>query len=628
MSNNKEFHPSGFKGEISQVHIMGDTRSKRMKSLSDEFPSQDMNLSDMARWAMHYLIHNLRKELDYEARFYIRPLSYPPAPTGYNSLSYPGEWETQIREIRKSKAPTGHDFITYGDTDVRMGLKFMYMRDMCDSKEGIDHEEGLRRRIRGYIREDGFVWVPPYHYMIEEYWKTGISVVSPWATGLVIINLVEFYKRTGDANAIEQARKMVMALYRLASWDTGRAYYEGGSGPWLNGKWISCSQGTIQHGAIRPIVHYWEITRDSESLDFALALADGMIDDLQPDLGDNRINKDGSFLGHSFCHLHAVWGIAYLGAMIRNPRYIEWAKRVYDFMVSQGSDFGWFPEMIGDQYGHTRSETCVVSDMVTLAALLAKAGYPGYWDHVERYVRNYIREAQFFVTPEFAVLYRSIHSDNTGRAEEGLRLLKEFEGGFVGAIRPNDWVIPTPTYWETPIPLPVIGHFEMDMMGCCSAGGMHALYTAWANAVTESAEGVFVNLSFNRESSQAKVVSFFPEQGRLTVVTRKETDFYLRPPSWTHRKEVKAYRNCKPVEPFWKGDYIKFSKAKEGEELTIIYPLISFTQKVTLPWLGNGSETSKDFNVKWVGNRVVGIEPGGRFLPMFTKVPRKLPAYP
>ncbi len=124
--------------------------------------------------------------------------------------------------------------------------------------------------------------------------------------------------------------------------------------------------------------------------------------------------------------------MARLGALTGNTRYLEWARKAYDWLMTQGTDWGWFPE----SPGVSNSETCATGDMVALAACLAGAGYTGYWDDVERFIRNYCREAQFFPIPEYEALYRSKHP-GASESAEGIRRVRDFKGGFVARLTPN-----------------------------------------------------------------------------------------------------------------------------------------------------------------------------------------------
>ncbi len=322
-----------------------------------------------------------------------------------------------------------------------------------------------------------------------------------------------------------------------------------------------------------------------------MAFADGMIAGLQENLGANRILDDGSFGGiNSHLHMRAVLGVARLGALTKNTRYLEWSRKVYDWLMTQGTDWGWFPESPGTP----NSETCATGDMVAMAACLAGAGHTRYWDDVERFVRNYCREAQFFPTPEYEALYRRVQTDPV-KAGEGIRRAGDFKGGFVARLMPNSLVYGP----------------SMNMMGCCPPEAMRALAIAWRNVVTETAEGVFVNLGFDRDAPQARVVSFAPSTGRLTVIARKAATFYLRPPSWAARDRVRAFRDSAEVASVWKGDYLVFERAAPGQELTIAWPLISFKQTVTA---GGGQ-----FTYEWLGNTVLSVDPPGKDLPLFRR---------
>jgi hypothetical protein len=583
------FRPSGLEGEISEAVELKRSRPSTIKLLAQEPPSRDLDLAKMARSAMNYLIRNPRPQLDYEPVFQIKPLACPPA-------------------------PLGHDPIVPGDTDCRMDWEFLYMRTMSGSQDGFDVEKGLRQRILKYVGKGDLAWVPPGHYMEGEVYRGGEvqgEVASTWATAKIILSLSETFSRTGDPKAKDLARRMFLGLRQLATWDQGRAYFEGGSGAWKDGKWVKPQQPTA---AVEPIVRYWEVTGDPEALDFAKALTEGFIasPELMKGQPQAQIAKTGEFKGHMHATLHGVWGVAHLGAIAKEPRYVEWAKRVYDFASRHGLGTGWVSAALWDQPVQLLSETCATSDLVSLATWVARAGHPEYWDHAERYIRNYMRQNQFFVTPEYEAMYRERNrAQRPEEIEAGLQRMKDFEGGFIGGPAPNDWV-----NWMADDAS--FGNGErLNIFGCCVPEGMRALYTAWSAAVTPLEEGVFVNLSFNRDSPEARVVSFLPNEGRLSVKTRKAADFYLRPPSWTPREQILAFLNGKRTRPTWGGPslaYVKFPQAKAGDELSITYPLVEFIQNVGL-W---PSKPDLRFTIRWRGNTAIDMNPKGRYLPAVT----------
>jgi len=558
--------PRGFRGVITGLKVVEDSPEQEITSLAETTRRDGLSLKRMAEEAMHYLIHNPLADHNYECRFDIDLLKFPP-----------------------SMGPGTRDpYITFGDTEARMSLAFQDLREMTGNREGREVEDSLRRRVLGYIRDDGLAWLPPYALTCDL--SDHRPCASNWTTDKAISMLIGSYLRDGNPADLARARKLILGLRSLARWDGGRAYYPGGMGGWREGKWLFTGCSDLYPCILDAIAGYLEAAPDKEILEFARAFAEGMMAGLQENLGANRIREDGSFGGaNSHLHMRAVLGVARLGALTKNRRYLEWARKVYDWLMTQGTDWGWFPESPGT----ANSETCATGDMVALAACLAGAGYTGYRDDVERFIRNYCREAQFVPTPEYEVLYRSKHP-GASESAEGIRQARDFKGGFVARLTPNSLTMGD----------------HLSMMGCCPPEAMRALAVAWRNVVTETADGVFINLGFDRDAAQARVVSFAPSSGRLTAVAGKAATFYLRPPSWAARDRVNAFRGRAKVEPVWKGEYVMFRKVEPGQELTITWPLIRFTQTVSV---GGGKYT-----YEWLGNTVIGVDPPGKGLPLFT----------
>jgi hypothetical protein len=572
---------SGITGSTSPVRFSGAAPESAVSLLAQASPSKDLDLAAMAGKAMNYLARNPRKELNYEPVFQIKPLACPPA-------------------------PHGHDPIVPGDTDCRMDWEYIFMREMSGSREGLDVERGLRQRILGYVRDDGLAWVPPGHYMEGEVYagaKPEGEVASTWATAKIIRSLSETYARTGDKAAIKQARKMFLGLRKLADWKQGRAIYQGGSGAWRDGKLVKPQQPVA---AVEQLVRYWEVSSDDEALQFAIAVTEGLIA-TGPEL---KIEPSGRFNGHMHSTLHGVWGVAHLGVVQNQPRYLEWAKRIYDYATTQGLGTGWLAAATWDKDVRLLSELCATSDLVSIASWLARGGYPEYWDHVERYVRNMIAPSQFSLTPEYVELYRKTNAaKGEEQVERGLARMRDFAGGFVAAPAPNSWINWMPH-------APQANGERMQIFGCCVPEGMRALHTAWSTVITQSGKHTCINLSMNRETDQARVVSFLPSEPRITVVAKRPGSYLVRVPSWTDRDLVGAYRNGKRVKLEWSGPslaFARFADASAGEELTLVYPLAEFRQEVDFAFAGRPDLA---FRLDWSGNRVVDIAPRAAQLPM------------
>lgn len=573
-----------------------------LDSISIELPISDstsssnadpVDLVKMARWSLHYLINNPRPYLDYEPVFHI---------FGFNCLP----------------TPEGHDPIVEGDTESRMDWEYMYMRDIYPTDEGLEVQAAIRRRILGYLGEDGLCWLSAACL----YCPPDMKAANFWATTKLAVSLIETYYRTGDLEQLKTARKCLDGLASLASWKGNAAYYEGGGSPWTP------EHGWLTEGAFSqydpplsyPFLKYWEATGDDKMLDLAVAFADGVLvnamgkrervfDWTGTEIFDPQFKEDGSFSGHVHLHGKTTWGIAEVGRVTGEKRFIDFAKRVCDFMISVGTDYGWVPEYMWNMWDSSHSETCAVGDLVSISTNLAKCGYTSYWDVVERTIRNYISETQFFVTGAYQEMYRNIHHDlPKEQVEKGLDIMRRMQGACMGSVNPNDMDI-------GPIVLKGELRRGLDMMGCCPPEGMRAIYTAWSNIVSEDGSNVYINLSFNRNHAAAQVISYLPNDGRLAVVAKKAGTFSLRPPSMIPQEMVEARRNGTPAPTQWAGDYVRFDGVKPGEKLEISYPLVSFKQKFSV---GVG-DYAKEYTASWKGSTVVDIDPRGKTWPIFVR---------
>lgn len=598
---------AGIRGKLSDVTTLP-------AGTPDFAPSPDeMDFPGIARRAMNYLEHNPVPEFDYQSRFRVYPLGLPPI-------------------------PKGPDPISIGDTDCRCDWEFWNMREILGLAQPSATEKGLRSRVMSYVKDDHLAWCEMGSAEEGKVYAgkditPGLGM-NPWTTGKIIWSLCEDYLRNGSQPALTLAGKMAHALTKMATWDTGRAFHKDGMGPWVDGKALATGwERQFPHDGLH-LMKYYLTSGDEEILRYCRAFADGFIAELQPNRDIARINPDGSHRGHAHITMHAVWGVAWLGEVIGHPKYIEFARRVYEFQRQHGYDTGWFSAAYWDRGVERFCETCATSDMISTAACLARAGYSEYWDHVERFVRNYIRHAQFFITPEYEKHYRSLHPGKDQEIAEGLSMMRDMEGGFVGSPGPNDLV-----GW-------MFNSQFLNVSGCCSPEGMRAIHTAWKNTVIEKDDRILVNMSLPVSTPAATVTTGLPDRGVITVTVHRAKDVYIRPPAWAPRNEVRAFVGNQEITPEWRNNALYFPCPNVGEKLSIAYPLVCFRQELGLAALdqenqaaghdlviiNNKNDTSPAGNYArsvityfWKGNSVIATDPVGPHIPLFLGPGKTLP---
>ena len=596
------------------VHFRGNLTVSAEQVASERGTIDPLNLVAMARAALNYLHGNPDPQRGYECKFSLGPLGIP----AQVPLLPPNEY--------------GYDPIALGDTDCRMDWQYAHMREMAGEPQADDVERGVRRRILGYRHaDDNLVWMNPGAWVGPLNSPSAIEALKhewafTWASGKLLFSLAEESQRSGDPKLKADCRALFLALRGLASRDAeGRAFLPHGAAPWRHGEWLHLQDAGIDQGwgaqlshgypfVTEPLVRYWECTGDKEALDLARAFAEGHLACIQPDMGDQRIDpRTGAFQRHVHLHTHEIWGVAHLGAVTGERKYLDWAERAYRFVLTNGTDHGWYPEFI-PQHDY-RTEICVVGDMTSIAANLARGGRPELWDHVERTVRNMLRKSQFALTPAFVELLREVHRDRpAGEVEASLAELRKLEGGFVAQPGFDDWV----SYPNNPkLGAPGLYANGIQMMGCCPPEGMRGLWEAWRGTVVEEGDKVRVNLPLSREHPAARVVAWRPEDGGYEITALKAGQFLLRPPAWADRQSVTLARNGASAPLEWGGPqdaYLRCRDVARGEVLRLSWPVPSFTQTFTPTSVANRSEP---VSFEWVGQQVTAVRPKGTYLPMF-----------
>ena len=569
----------------------------------------DISIKKMAEWALNYLARSPKPEYGYQPTFQVFPLRFP-----------------SVRE--------GDDPIVNCDTDARMDWEWFYMRDIAKTDFAGEIEEKFHERMRGYINEEGLAISHGGCYredLPDAVWGDEDKIIHVWGTVKILRSLCEDYRRTKNPERLNLAGKIISALKKLFVWgkdEDGESfcYAPNGMGPVELGDRESKNYWNTHHApAVGPILDYYLITREPDVLAFAKAAAKGIMEGRLP--GSVAFAGDGSFrdpngnIGHSHATMHSVWGVAELGIATGEKKYIEFAKRSFDWMMARGTGTGWFPAL-----PDSCNETCTISDMISVAVLLGRAGYAEYFDCAERFFRNYIVNLQFVVTPEMESYYRNIHSDRTKEElDRQIELLKNVQGAIIGGSGINDY--------ENELLCGVSG---FSIFGCCAPEGMRAISKTYCSSVVAETketnaflpEGLYVNMPFDICSETIEVSSFFPGGGGARIIPKKDGRVYVRVPHWADKKGVGVNINgmesgsdagYAPANPA----YIEID-AKAGDVIIVTWPLVSFTHTSQV-WHDSAPNLKVEFD--WLGNNVVGCRPAASpgKIPLFGKTPRLLP---
>lgn len=473
------------------------------------------------------------------------------------------------------------------------------VRRILERKEGQEVEDGFKRILLREFGDDGL----RYH---RKYPWTDTVHCSFHEMSYVLGALTTLWQKEGLAEARERARGLVRGLRTVATerrlqtfWggDTPLAYrsYSFRNDVYIKDRgWdFSCftarGEEAIRNGMmLHSLVRWYEADRDEASLDLAVGMANHIVRE------SHLYSYDGQFFGHVHSNVWIASGLARLFRATGDPLYLEWSRKIHDYVQTISSTFGWVPE-----YGrwrnkaHETSETCCIKDMIQCALELIACG-DDRWDVVDRFARNQLAEAQFkegsFVKPD------NSREDDAARTYRALD--ERVVGGFTGGSQPN--TVP-------------IEHFR-GISGCCSGTAPQALALVWDAAVAAKGRAVSVNLWVDKETPEVKVRTDFPSRGRIEVTAKRPCDLSVRVSPWAGSR-LSARRDGKAVPALWDGNLLAFTGIEKGSTIEVEHPL---EERTTVECL---RETN--FRVAWRGSHVVWITPEGPPVSLYLRDPER-----
>ncbi len=424
--------------------------------------------------------------------------------------------------------------------------------------------------------------------------------------------LTVWHMLTGDSRARDAADRLCEAMKRISSKDRGFWYLP--SVEYTEKGWPS-RDALYMHTAadpahtngrmINPLIKYYEVSGNRDALELAENYAAQVV------MHCGAYNPDGSFNssmefrnGHFHSRNVTLAAVTRYAKYAGNAFYLDWARRVYDWVLRQCTRFGWTPGGLSRNKAYLH-ETCTLTDIVETGILLAQSGWPEYWNDVERFVRNHLVESQLLRVDWVE------ESNDRSRDKPGERTFyrvgERMLGAFAGYGAPNDFVCEQ-------------GHrggFRWDVQTCCLGSGTRGLFLAWSNAVTEQAGRVSVNLLVNRSTKWADVYSHLPYEGKVQVLLKQDLpELLVRVPDWAGYDlvETALAREGAAAQPClhgwgYKEAHVTIGPLRRGDTVTVSFPVRrQRTQEKAVDLV---------YETEWCCDDVVGISPGGIHYPLY-----------
>ncbi|HJN16486.1 MAG TPA: hypothetical protein QGH10_13365 [Armatimonadota bacterium] len=254
--------------------------------------------------------------------------------------------------------------------------------------------------------------------------------------------------------------------------------------------------------------------------------------------------------GHVHGYLNTLRAVLEYAIAANDPKLKAFARDGYEWTRQPTlARFGF----VGDCQG------CGCGRLIGLAIKLSDAGVGDYWEDVDTYVRNIHAEMQFMPEdlPGLAADWEARAGSADATPEEAM------VGGFAG-----------PAFGED---------FKNQWYLCCSPHGNMGLFYAW-DGILRYAEGTArVNLLLNRASPWLDIDSYLPYEGKVVLRNKACAEAFIRIPLWVDGDTVECRIGDRSVRPAWFGRYLRLGDLKEGDVVTIEFPIEERTEEWTGP---------------------------------------------
>jgi len=464
------------------------------------------------------------------------------------------------------------------------------------------------------LGDDGLSWLPQEPW--AEPWGAGMLLRGPvgdeplaeisWAQRGTLLGLSSRYEATGDERYLLAGQRLVGALLRIAERHPDGLFFP--EGYYRAGGWRHHAPGLCagieecNAAVVLPAVRFHAAT----GFEPAIELADGLVRfALRHTTGytpDGRIvGEPGSGLSdHFHTRSNFILGVLELGIAIGRREYVAWARQSYEHAKEWGTDFGWFPEGLGCRHG----EICCTVDMIEIAIGLGLHVDRAYFADAERFGRNHLLESQFLSLDRLReAANRLPREESTAAPDERFSTTEDVVESQLGAFAARSTLNDA---------------FHLDstaVMQCCNAAGTRGLYDLWRHSVHETGPGkCWVNLRFSVETPLLRVVSHELMDGRLDITAERDVLVHVRLPEGVAQAVVRRHGAAMELVVCARDGYVEFDAAA-GSRTEVRYEL---PERVAHYEVGRPGR-SLSCTGAWRGETLVGIDPPGRYHPLYQR---------
>ncbi len=437
----------------------------------------------------------------------------------------------------------------------------------------------------------------------------------------VMLGLLAWYDETGSEQVRAMLDRHVDGLMRLAVKRDNYTFfpkYEYDGKEWIDEPKGKEPPAWYGGRLLCPLVEYDKRFPRPEVKEFIEKLARYCME-VNPSIGpDGEVRRgEGGWWGHLHGTQDMVAGIAEYARLNNKKEWIAWARRIYEWVGrTQTARFGW----IADCSGSHICESCGIAARFRLGLALYRAGVVDPFGEMDRFTRNQLMENQF---TDLSFL-KPLRPDTPATPQKCYRDVDRM-------------ILGTFQCWGTANDL--IGHDDIE--GCGAGGGMQALYFAWRNAVEWKNDVLSIHLLFNRRVAlgsdgpvgpgtplAAEILSDLPYAGRVSVLAHRPLKLRMRLPDGADAGGVRVSRKGTELAATAEAGYIRLPDLAPGEQAVVTFPLRSESS--------DEQAAGKTYRVAWKGSTVLGLEPRGEKMPLYTNraglradhPPLCLPRYP